>query len=268
MKDLNISLAQTHLHWEKTSDNLAMYSDLLEAHISDTDLIILPEMFTTGFSMNPAGLAEFMDGGSVQWMKRQAKKFDCVVTGSLIIKDQNKYYNRLIWMPPDGQFNVYDKRHLFSMAGEDGCYQKGDKRLIVDLLGWKICPLICYDLRFPVWSRNTIDYDLLIYIANWPVMRIEAWKALLKARAIENQSYVIGLNRIGYDGNDYPYSGNSQIYDGSGRLLNDLGNEENIYSCVLSKKSGDSIKNKLPFLRDRDHFSINQIPIEKNSPVS
>ncbi len=213
MRNLTVSIIQSTLSWENKDENLASFSDKIYAIKEATDLIVLPEMFTSGFSMKPALFAEDLEGKTLHWMQKWAEDKNCVITGSIIVKEQNKFYNRLLWVKPNGSYEHYDKRHLFRFAGEDKQYTAGNRKLIVDLHGWKLCPLICFDLRFPVWSRNREDYDCLLYVANWPEARSKAWTTLLEARAHENQCYVIGVNRIGKDGNDIPHNGCSAIYD-------------------------------------------------------
>lgn len=259
MSDLKITLIQNNLHWENKENNLALFSGKITSIREETDLIILPEMFSTGFTMNSITMAEKMDGPSIQWMKDVAVKKNCVVTGSIIIKEGENYFNRLIWMSPDG-FEYYDKRHLFSYAGEDKTYHPGKNKIIKTLKGWRILPLICYDLRFPVWSRRNKkeDYDLLIYVANWPEKRIYAWKQLLIARAIENQSYVIGLNRTGNDGNNIFYSGDSAIIDFQGeKILNMNANEDFTFTQTLTKVPLENFRNQFAFFQDGDDFTIN-----------
>src|SRR5690606_24430266 len=202
MQDLRITIIQTSLHWQDASANRTMFSEKLAAAAPATDLIVLPEMFTTGSSMDAAGLAEDAEGPTLQWMKEEAVRYSAVLTGSVMVKEGDNYYNRLYWVRPDGTYEHYDKRHLFRMAKEHHSYTPGKEKLLVELKGWNICPLVCYDLRFPVWSRNTgSQYDLLLYVANWPKPRANAWSTLLQARAIENLSYVVGVNRVGTDGN-------------------------------------------------------------------
>ncbi len=198
---MKVTIIQTHLAWEDKTANLEHFSAHLSALAEATDLIVLPEMFSTGFSMQPERLAEPMDGPTVQWMRAKAADTNAAMVGSLMVREGDCYYNRLVWMFPDGTLQHYDKRHLFSYGTENEHYTAGTNQLLVNWKGWKICPLICYDLRFPVWSRNTMGYDLLLYVANWPERRSLAWNALLAARAIENQSYTVGVNRIGADGN-------------------------------------------------------------------
>lgn len=254
--DLRVSLIQTALYWENPSANLEMLTKKLAGLQDKTDLIILPEMFTTGFSMNTHQLAESMNGNAVQWMKNQAKQLNAVVTGSLIIKEEESFYNRLIWMRPDGTSAQYDKRHLFTLAKEHHSFTAGTEKLIVELKGWRICPLVCYDLRFPVWSRNIEAYDILIYTANFPAKRKYAWRQLLKARAIENQSYVLAVNVVGKDGNGFSYSGNSAIINPMGRVEEEMENMEGIINQTISKEFITKTRTQLPFLNDRDGFII------------
>lgn len=254
MQNLRVTTIQSHLFWENKQQNLAMFDQKLQALKGQTDLIILPEMFTTGFSMNAAPLAEAMDGPTMQWLQKQAAAVEAVITGSFIVIENGQYYNRLVWMLPDGQYQTYDKRHLFTLAGEQHYYSAGQERLVVEYKNWKICPLICYDLRFPVWSRNTVDYDLLIYVANFPARRSHAWKSLLVARAIENQAYTVGLNRVGKDENDIYYSGDSMILDYAGQLRYQISHVEDIFTTTLSYKDLHTFRSKLNFLPDRDDF--------------
>lgn len=225
------------------------------------EVVVLPEMFSTGFSMKPKELAETMDGETLQWMKRVAAERKIILTGSVIIEEEGNYYNRLIWMLPNGQYGVYDKRHRFAYAEEDKHYTAGNKRLIASVKGWKINLLICYDLRFPVWARQQaqpgeMEYDLLIYVANWPERRAQAWKTLLQARAIENQSYVVGVNRVGDDGNDIHYSGESMVIDPLGEILYTKKDAEDIFTIELDKKHLDTVREKFPFWKDADDFTI------------
>jgi omega-amidase len=256
---LKVTMIQTALHWENIDANLQMFSEKISALKETGDIIVLPEMFSTGFSMNASALAETMDGSAVSWMKRTAAEKKCVITGSLIIKENNKYYNRLFWMMPDGTYDVYDKRHLFALAHEEKTYTAGNKKLIVEYKGWKIHPLICYDLRFPVWSRRTKthDYDLLIYVANWPERRVTAWSQLLIARAIENQCYVVGVNRVGNDGNNVYHSGDSAIINFKGEAMSMASPNEPLCETVaLSKSELDAFRKQLPFIEDADTFTI------------
>jgi len=256
-KNLNIAIIQADLAWENIEKNLNLFSEKIDFIDKNIDLIVLPEMFSTGFSMNAENLAEPSQGPAFKWMQEIAKKRNVAVTGSVIVKENNNFYNRLYFVFPDTTFKTYDKRHTFTLAREDRTYTAGNERLIVEYKGWKICPLICYDLRFPVWARNTVDYDLLIYVANWPETRIHAWDILLQARAIENMSYCIGVNRTGSDGNKYKYNGHSAIYDCLGNPLfkND---REAEFTQVLSleKLHVSETREKLKFLQDRDSFSL------------
>ena len=257
MQDLNITVVQTRLHWENAAANRAKFDALLDRLApAATDLIVLPEMFSTGFSMQPEKLAETMDGATVQWMEQQAKQRQAVLTGSVIITENEKYYNRLVWMRPDGTYDIYDKRHLFSMANEQAHYTAGTERLIVELKGWRVCPLVCYDLRFPVWSRNDNAYDLLLYVANWPHRRSNAWKQLLMARAIENQAYVVGVNRTGNDGNDVYHAGYSGLVGPTGDNADLQAHEEHIHTYVLSADHLEVVRRRFPFLPDADQFEI------------
>ena len=254
---LKIATIQTDLVWEDPKANRKNFKTKFEALPEDVDLVILPEMFTTGFTMNAETVAESMEGKSISWMIDQAQKFNFAITGSLIIEEDNRFYNRLIFAFPDGAIRTYDKRHTFSLAGEDKVFTAGKERVIIQYKGWKICPLICYDLRFPVWARNVEDYDLLLFVANWPKPRIAAWDALLKARAIENMSYCIGVNRIGVDEKQNEYCGHSGIYDVLGNTLNTIRpNKEQVDIIELDKKHIAYYRDKLKFLDDKDVFTI------------
>ena len=256
MNDLTISLVQSNLHWENVEANLKQFDQQLSSLKGKTDLIILPEMFTTGFSMNPEKLAENMKGQTVSWMKNKASELGAAICGSLIIEENSRYFNRLIFMHPEGHFFTYDKRHLFTLGKENEHYTPGINRLVVSLKGWKIMPLICYDLRFPVWSRNDRAYDLLVYVANWPEPRRNAWKSLLIGRAIENQAYTVGVNRVGKDGTGANYTGDSCLIDYSGEVLFSASKSENIFTTTISKSDQQSFRSKLEFLADRDNFEI------------
>jgi omega-amidase len=264
MSPLKITLVQSSLHWEDIDANLAMFSQKL-ANISKTDLIVLPEMFSTGFSMKAELLAEEMNGKAIAWMQKTAAEKNAVVTGSLVIRAASiekdgdmAFFNRLVWMRPDGTYETYDKRHLFSFSGEDTVYTAGSEKLIVELNGWRIRPLICFDLRFPVWSRNTdAEYDLLLYVANWPERRVQAWKYLLIARAIENQAYVVGLNRIGNDGNDIYHSGDSMVIDALGNILYHRQHDEDVVTIELNYDELQKVRNQFQFLKEADNFVIN-----------
>ena len=263
MSTLTISTIQTNLYWENKAANLQMLEEKINSLYQKTEIVVLPEMFSTGFSMKPEQFAETMDGPTVEWMKRLSASNRVIITGSLIIKEAGNYYNRLIWMMPNGECGYYDKRHLFAFAEEDKHYQAGSKRLIASVKGWKINLQVCYDLRFPVWARQTADknnhlpeYDVLIYVANWPEKRIHAWKTLLCARAIENQCYVIGVNRIGKDGNDIYHSGNSLVIDPLGEVLYHMADEEDVFTITLQKDWLEEVRTKLPFLKDGDQFIV------------
>lgn len=255
---LNIAFIQANLKWEDPEANRKLFSAEIEKLSDAVELIILPEMFTTGFSMNAKELAEETEAETLEWMRETAKAKSTAVTGSVIITENSNYYNRLFFVFPDGSYKLYDKKHTFTLAKEDKTYTAGTKRLIVEYKGWKICPLICYDLRFPVWARNTVDYDLLIYVANWPEKRVNAWDALLKARAIENMSYCIGLNRTGKDGDGYVYNGHSAAYDPLGAELTELNrSDEFIAEFSIEKAALNEVRTQLKFLQDRDSFTLN-----------
>ena len=255
-EELNICMLQCDLHWEDAQKNRSQIEGYL-ATVQDVDLILLPEMFSTGFSVESTHLVETMDGVTVDWMKMIARKKAAVICGSIMIKENGNIYNRLLWVESNGTIQHYDKRHLFSLINEEKHFTAGTERLIIEYKGWKICPLICYDLRFPVFSRNDVDYDLLIYIANWPDKRIGAWNALLKARAIENQSYVVGLNRVGEDGYKAVYSGHSQVIDADGDIISVAPeNEVGLVELTLTKKHLLKLRTRLPFLDDRDEFEL------------
>jgi omega-amidase len=259
MNNLKITLIQSDLHWENKAKNLEMFSEKISQVLESTDLIILPEMFTTGFSMQPEKFAEDMTGQTVSWMKEKAREKNCVITGSFICEENNKYFNRLVWMRSDGTYSHYDKRHLFSMGDENNHYTSGYERIMEEIKGWNICPLICYDLRFPVWSRNlaSYPYDLLIYIANWPERRSHPWKTLLLARAIENQCYVVGLNRIGNDNNEIYHSGDSAVINPKGEIIsNILPHESFIETVTLNYNELAEFRKVFPVLKDGDRFEI------------
>ena len=254
---LKTVILQVDLAWENREQNLRIFSEKIKEINEEVDLIVLPEMFSTGFSMNAAALAENVNGPTVEWMQESAKKINAAITGSIIIKENSHFYNRLFFVFPNGTYKTYDKRHTFTLAKEDQTYTAGKKRLIVEYKGWKICPLICYDLRFPVWARNTVDYDLLIYVANWPETRIHAWDILLQARAIENMSYCIGVNRTGLDGNDYRYNGHTAAYNCLGKNLCAPDRSSEFTEIVsLDRTSLTETRDKLKFLQDRDSFNL------------
>lgn len=258
MGNLHISLIQTDLFWEDKFRNLEMLEKKIASVEAATQIVVLPEMFTTGFSMQPKLFAETMEGPTVEWMIEQAALHKIILTGSIIIEEDNKFYNRLLWVLPTGQVAYYNKRHLFAYAGEDKEYTAGNKRLIAQVNGWKICLQICYDLRFPVWARNQSpnEYDLLLYVANWPERRNRAWKTLLCARAIENQSYVVGVNRVGKDGHEINHSGDSMIVDPLGQVLYYKADDEDIVYMELEKNVVLEAREKFPFGKDADSFSI------------
>ena len=253
---LKISIIQSKLHWENAEANRSMFSAKIENIEEKTDLIVLPEMFSTGFSMNAEKLAEPNNGETLKWMINEAKKNNTAITGSVIIKEEGNYYNRMFFVLPDGHYEKYDKRHTFTLAKENEIYKEGTDRLIVNYRGWKICPLICYDLRFPVWGRNTVDYDVLIYVANWPKVRTLAWDSLLRARAIENMAYCIGVNRVGFDGNDHEYIGHSAVYDVLGEKITSINTGEFIETVILDKDHVVKNRKHFQFLNDRDDFTL------------
>lgn len=256
---LCFALVQADCEWENPVANCQRIETLLQALDAAVDVVLLPEMFATGFSMNPEKCAISMDGPTVQWMQKWAVKHNKVLAGSLAIKEKGQYYNRFLWVTPEGALFQYDKRYGFSLAGEDKKYTAGTRSSVFEYRGWRICPRICYDLRFPMWSRNTEDYDLLLYVANWPKPRIHAWDTLLQARAIENMSYCIGVNRVGEDPNGNQYPGHSAAYDALGHLLSEKGAEkEGIITVVLDRDPMLSLRKKLNFLADRDEFEWGQ----------
>lgn len=275
MSKLTITGIQPNLHWEDKAANLKMLEEKILSINQPTEIVVLPEMFSTGFSMKPEKLAERMDGETVNWMKRISSEKKVILTGSVIIEETGQtetarpvYYNRLIWMMPNGQFGFYDKRHLFAYADEDQHYTAGNKRLIASVKGWKINLLVCYDLRFPVWSRQAppllaerglggeAEYDLLIYVANWPERRVHAWKTLLQARAIENQCYVVGVNRAGEDGNKINHCGDSMVVDPLGEVLYAAKDKEDVFTVTLDRSHLETVREKFPFWKDADGFRI------------
>lgn len=253
---MKITLIQSFLVWEDHEANRNNFEKLINSMDEATDLILLPEMFATGFTMQPGPVAEAMDGESVKWMRKMAAQKDCAITGSLVINEGGNYYNRLLFIFPDGKIKHYDKRHLFSLAGENKAYTAGKDKLLVEYKGWKICPLVCYDLRFPVFSRNTEDYDLLLYVANWPEQRLAAWDSLLKARAIENMCYTAGVNRTGRDNEGHNYAGHSQVLDVVGNYVFAPSRKEGVFTVTLDKDELLETRKKLGFLNDRDHFTF------------
>lgn len=254
---LRVALIQTELFWEDPEKNRNQFEQNILAISEAVDLILLPEMFTSGFTMNAEAVAETMGSETVEWMRALAKKKNAAITGSFVIKEAKNFFNRLLFVFPNGQIEHYDKKHTFTLAGEHKVYTAGKTRNLIEFRGWKILPLICYDLRFPVWARNTMDYDVLLYVANWPSKRISAWDALLKARAIENMSYCIGVNRIGKDGNGHDYSGHSRAYNVLGERLDRIPKETPAVEMVtLEKAAIETYRNKLGFLKDRDEFIL------------
>lgn len=258
MSTLTFTLIQTNLFWEDKKANLEMLTHKIESIKEKTQVVVLPEMFTTGFSMQPQLFAEQMEGETVNWMKTIAAKHKIILCGSIIITEDNKYYNRLIWMQPNGSFGFYNKRHCFGFAGEDKHYTAGNKKLIAQVNGFKINLQICYDLRFPVWARQEKNnlYDVLIYVANWPQKRSYAWKHLLVSRAIENQCYIIAVNRVGFDGNNIEHSGDSMIVNPLGEIVYHKAFEEDIHTLTINKEDIEKIRNQFPFLKDADNFII------------
>jgi len=253
---MKIALIQTSLTWENPIENRSHLAQKITGFMEDVDVIVLPEMFSSGFTMNSQKVAETMQGETILWLQHMAKAKNCAIIGSLVITENENYYNRLVFVFPTGEIQHYDKRHLFTLAGEDKVYTSGTQKLIVNYKGFKICPLVCYDLRFPVFSRNVEDYDVLLYVANWPKPRINAWDILLKARAVENMCYVIGVNRIGTDANKNDYIGHSQAVDFLGNYLLEPQQSEGIFIVHLNKEQVLETRKKLAFLNDRDKFTI------------
>jgi len=254
-KEINIAIIQTSIHWENIQANLSKFQNIIDSIISDVDVIFLPEMFNSGFSMNVAKIAEKMDGKSISWLQQIALEKKISIVGSLSITENKKFYNRLVWVYPNGEITFYDKRHTFTLAGESNIYSKGSHRKIIDYKGWKFLPQICYDLRFPVWSRNVSNYDVLFYLANWPTPRISHWKSLLVARAIENMSYCIGVNIIGSDPEN-KYSGGSCVIKPNGEQLKGSIDNEIIIYHKLYKNLINDYRSSLNFLDDKDHFIL------------
>ena len=254
---LSIALIQADLFWRKPKSNIKLFENIISNHQKKTDLFILPEMFTTGFTMNPKEVAETMDGETINSIMKLSKTVNSAICGSLIIKEASCYYNRFIFIEPNGNIQFYDKRHTFSYVGEDKKYFSGKNKGIIKYKGWKICLRICYDLRFPVWSRNKENYDLIIYVANWPSPRINAWDKLLPARAIENCSYSIGVNCIGEDPNNNLYPGHSSVYDYFGNLISDkLSNKLSNINITIHRQSLLKYRKKFDFLKDQDNFEL------------
>lgn len=256
--NLTVTIVQTDIVWKSIRENLEKYTAKLSGLAGKTDLVLFPEMFPTGFSTDPEGIDETMDGDAVRWMKRTAESLKCAVAGSLVIRENRRFFNRVVFIDQFENMTWYDKRHLFRMAGEEAKFTAGLERVVVPLKGWRICFQICYDLRFPVWSRNQDDYDVLVYLANWPAARSDVWNTLLKARAIENQSYVIGVNRVGTDGNNVSYIGESMVINPKGTLIGDFpGSKEEVKTFTLSWDELDEFRKKFQVWKDRDVFRIN-----------
>lgn len=265
---MKLTIIQAQIEWENREKNIQHFEKLIDSIIDKTDLIILPEMFTTGFTMNPKKYAESADGETLKWLKFKSKEKQSVITGTIAVNDNGCFYNRLYWVNPIGELKTYDKRHLFSIGSENQFYKPGSEKIITHINKWKFCPLICYDLRFPVWSRNRFqinntnskanwDYDVLIYVANWPEIRIYAWKQLLIARAIENQSYVIGLNRVGIDGNGIKHSGDSLVINPKGEVIYHLKeNQEQVQNAILDWEYLEKFRKEFPVGLDADNFKI------------
>lgn len=253
---MNVALIQTNIIWENPAENRSVLEAKINSITNDIDLLILPEMFTSGFTMNPSSVAESMQGTTFFWLKNIAKTKNCAITGSLVIVENGNLYNRMVFVFPNGEIQHYDKKHLFTLAGEDKIYTSGKEKVIVNYKDFKICLQVCYDLRFPVFSRNTENYDLLIYVASWPKVRTNAWDILLKARAVENVSYVIGVNRIGTDNNNFEYIGHSQIIDELGNFILKPTENEGVFIADFDKNKMLETRNKLNFLDDRDYFDL------------
>lgn len=254
MQDLKVTLVQQVITPNDPQGNLDHFAEAMRI-MSATDLVVLPEVFTTGFCASARNYAETVEGRAYQWMHAQAAKHQAVVTGSLVVKDGDTYFNRLVWMRPDGSYEQYDKRHLFRMAGEHTRYSMGTERMLVDLKGWRILPLICYDLRFPVWSRNRNDYDVAIYVANWPASRALHWNRLLQARAIENLSYVVGVNRVGMDEAEQHYTGDSSVYGPAGEIVV-ASQEAAVIPATLDAERLRDYRARFPAHLDMDNFEL------------
>ena len=253
---MKVALFQTKLAWEQPETNRKFIEEYFLNEENDFDLFVLPEMFTSGFTMHPEVIAETMSGETILWLKQLAKQKNCAITGSLVIQENGNFYNRMVFVHPSGKIDYYNKRHLFGLAGEEKVYTKGKEKVIVNYNNWNICLQICYDLRFPVFARNVENYDLLLYVANWPEVRISAWDALLKARAIENMTYTIGVNRIGADANALEYPGHSKVIDSLGNEILSCDNELGVFCVELSKSKQTEIRQKTNFLNDKDEFKL------------
>lgn len=253
---MKVAIFQTKLAWENPETNRIFIEEYVTNETQSFDLLVLPEMFTSGFTMNPRKVAEKMNGQTIQWLQSLAKRKKTAITGSLVIEENGNYFNRMVFVFPSGEVEYYDKRHLFTLAGEHQNYQAGNEKKIIHYLNYKLCLQICYDLRFPVFARNAEDYDVLLYVANWPKPRISAWDALLKARAIENMCYTVGVNRIGFDANELEYTGHSQIIDFYGNTMINCESEQGIFIYELDKEAMMTTRQKLNFLKDRDTFEL------------
>ena len=253
---MKVALFQTKLAWEQPETNRKFIEEYFLNETIDFDLFVLPEMFTSGFTMHPEKISETMQGETISWLKKLAKIKNCAITGSLVIHENDNYYNRMVFVHPSGKIDAYDKRHLFTLAGEEKVYTKGNEKAIVNYNNWNICLQICYDLRFPVFARNVENYDLLLYVANWPKVRIMAWDALLKARAIENMTYTIGVNRIGTDANALEYTGHSRIIDFLGNEILSCENELGVFIIEIDKNQQTQTRQKMNFLNDKDAFQL------------
>ena len=255
MSTLSVSIVQADLHWHDPEANRRWFDDALD-ELHATDLVVLPEMFTTGFTMDARSQAEPMDGPSMAWLAKTADRLQSAVCGSLIIEDGGQFFNRFVLMRPDGTYDRYDKRHLFRLANEHEHYSPGTEQVVFDVNGFRVCPMVCYDLRFPVWSRNVDNYDLLLYVANWPAPRHLAWQTLIRARAIENQAYVAAVNRSGTDGNDLPYLGGSAVINYLGEALIDLGENAGSGTVVVDRAELEAHRARYAFQQDADRFSL------------
>ena len=253
---MKVALFQTKLAWEQPETNRKFIEEYFLNEATDFDLFVLPEMFTSGFTMHPEKISETMQGETISWLKKLAKIKNCAITGSLVIHENDNYYNRMVFVHPSGKIDAYDKRHLFTLAGEEKVYTKGNEKAIVNYNNWNICIQICYDLRFPVFARNVENYDLLLYVANWPKVRIMAWDALLKARAIENMTYTIGVNRIGTDANALEYTGHSKVIDFLGSEILSCESESGVFIIEIDKNQQTQTRQKMNFLNDKDAFQL------------
>ncbi|MFT5706904.1 MAG: omega-amidase [Oceanospirillaceae bacterium] len=256
MNELRITTVQNVLYWEDEQANLQMFEQQLVSLQGQTDLVILPEMFNSGFSMSPQNIAQFMQGSTVLWMREQASRLNAAICGSIAVEEQGVYFNRFIFMRPSGEFEFYDKRHCFRMSGEHLVYSAGKTRLVIEYLGWRILPQVCYDLRFPVFSRNNNDYDLALYVANWPKIRRKPWQVLSQARSIENSCYLAAVNRVGHDGNGIEYSGDSLIVDFKGDVLSDQQEKISVQTQSLDLPALQLFREKFPAWKDADDFAL------------